>query len=77
MDIMRSTHWTQWLKMRILGAMSFAMHTTGTGRALSSLREAIRRRRAARRDVAREIAAYPATRSAAPSVLPPSRRDVA
>jgi hypothetical protein len=57
--------------------MSFAMHTIGTGRALSSLRQAIRRRRAARRDVAREIAAYPATRSAALSVLPASRRDAA
>jgi hypothetical protein len=53
------------------------MHTTGTRRALSSLREAIRRRRAAGRDVAREIAAYPATRSAAPSVLPASRRAAA
>jgi hypothetical protein len=57
--------------------MSFAMHTTGIRRALSSLREAIRRRRAAGRDVAREIAAYPATRSAAPSVLPASRRAAA
>jgi hypothetical protein len=45
--------------------------------ALHALREAIRRRRAARRDVAREIAAYPATRSAALSVLPASRRDAA
>jgi hypothetical protein len=53
------------------------MHTTDSRRSLSSLREAIRRRRAARGDVAREIAAYPATRSAAPSVLPPSRRDAA
>jgi hypothetical protein len=57
--------------------MSFAMHITGTGRALTSMRETIRRRRAARRDVAREIAAYPATRSAALSVLPASRRDAA
>jgi hypothetical protein len=77
MDFMRSTHWTHGLKTRTLGAMSFAMHTTGTGRALSSLRQAIRRRPSARRDVAREIAAYPATRSAALSVLPPSRRDAA
>jgi hypothetical protein len=65
--------------------MSFSIQTTdtraprfpGMSRALSSLREAIRRRRADRRDVAREIAAYPATRSAALSVLPASRRDAA
>jgi hypothetical protein len=46
-------------------------------RTLSSLREAFRGRRADRRDVAREIAAYPATRSAALSVLPASRPDAA
>jgi hypothetical protein len=54
--------------------MSFAMHTTDTRRALRSLREAVRRRRTDRRDVAREIAAYPATRSAALSVLPAGNR---
>jgi hypothetical protein len=57
--------------------MSFAMHTIDSRRSLSSLREAIRRRRAARREVAREIAAYPGTRSAALSVLPAPRRDAA
>jgi hypothetical protein len=65
--------------------MSFSIQTTGSraprfpgiSRALSSLQEAVRRRRANRRDVAREIAAYPATRSAAVSVLPASRRDAA
>jgi hypothetical protein len=65
--------------------MAFSIQKTGAraprflgmGRALSSLREAIRRRRADRRDVAREIAAYPATRSASFSVLPAPRRDAA
>jgi hypothetical protein len=46
-------------------------------RALSSLREAVRRRRTDRRDVAREIAAYPATRSAALAVPAARRSDAA
>lgn len=48
-----------------------------TRRALSLLRDAIRRRRTDRPDrraVAREIAAYPATRSAALAILPAQRR---
>ena len=54
--------------------MSFAMHTADARRALSTVREAVRRRRTDRRDVAREIAAYPATRSAALAVLPSGDR---
>jgi hypothetical protein len=60
--------------------MSFAMHAIDTRRALSSLRESIRRRRIERTDrrhVAREIAAYPATRSAALAVLPARRHEAA
>ena len=65
--------------------MTFSIQKAGTraprfprtSRALSSLRDTLRRRRADRRAAAREIAAYPATRSAAPSVLPASRRDAA
>jgi hypothetical protein len=59
---------------RTLDAMSFAMHTADARRALSTVREAVRRRRTDRRDVAREIAAYPATRSAALAVLPSGDR---
>jgi hypothetical protein len=68
--------------------MSFATHPTdtraprfpGTSRVLSSLREAIRRgrsERTGRRAAAREIAAYPATRSAAIAVLPAPRHEAA
>jgi hypothetical protein len=68
--------------------MSFATHTTdvraprfrGTSRALSSLRDSVRRRRierAGRRDVARKIAAYPATRSVALTVLPARQHEAA
>ena len=66
-----------WVEGADTGVMSFAPHAVDTRRALSSLRETLRRRRADRRAVAREIAAYPATRSAAPSVLPASGRDAA
>jgi hypothetical protein len=40
------------------------------GRRLSTLREQIRTRRAERSPLARQISAYPATRSAATLVLP-------
>jgi hypothetical protein len=74
-----------WVDDADTGVMTFSIQRTGTrasrfpgmSRALSSLRETLRRRRADRRAVARQIAAYPATRSAAASVLPASRRDAA
>lgn len=69
------------------GPMSYATHPDtraprfpGTSRVLSSVWEAIRRghsERAGRRAVAREIAAYPATRSAAHVVLPTPRHEAA
>lgn len=44
-----------------------------TGGRFAALREAIRTRRDARSELSREIAAYPATRSAAAVVLPGTR----
>ncbi len=75
---MRSNHWTQGCVLPTLVDMTYDLRTTATttvpGRSLAdriaSLRENLRARRATQSLLAREISAYPATRSSATIVLP-------